>query len=222
MNLNLCIVEDDPRIRSLTAEIINKNPSMRCDYTFSSAEEFLNELGTIHFDYVLMDIGLPGISGTECVSWCTANNKKIDFIMYTTHCDSVEVFGALRAGAKGYILKSGDPNKLIEGILEMADGGSPMSPKISRMVANSFAEMNQPNDNLQKLSLQEWEVLKGLNQGLSYKEIASKKFVSCHTVRAQIRSIYEKLHVHNKVDAIKLIKGDAYMYKNRSNDFLSN
>ena len=81
-----------------------------------------------------------------------------------------------------------------------------MSPQISRLVAESFNEANKRNPDIEKLSKQEWEVLKALNKGLNYKEIAAERFVSTHTVRAQIRSIYDKLHVHSKVEAIKNIK----------------
>ena len=85
----------------------------------------------------------------------------------------------------------------------MAIGGSPMSPQISRLVIDSFHKQTQSLNELSGLTKQEWEVLSGLEKGLTYKEIASQKYVSAHTVRAQIRSIYEKLHVHNKVEAVK-------------------
>jgi len=80
-----------------------------------------------------------------------------------------------------------------------------MSPQISRLVAESFNQSTKKHDHLDKLTKQEWEVLKALDKGLNYREIASERYVSVHTVRAQIRSIYEKLHVHNKLDAVKLI-----------------
>jgi DNA-binding NarL/FixJ family response regulator len=126
--------------------------------------------------------------------------------MYTTHFDANDVFDALRAGAKGYILKGGDPLRLVEDIFEMAAGGSPMSSQISRLVTNSFHQGSDKNEKLDKLTKQEWEVLKSLDKGLSYKEIAAEKFVSPHTVRSQLRSIYEKLHVHTKLEAVNLLR----------------
>ncbi|MFN8317809.1 MAG: response regulator transcription factor [Saprospiraceae bacterium] len=203
--IKVCLVEDDEEIRQLTKDVLEFKEDIICAETCSSAEDFIDKLPDLNVDIVLMDIGLPGMSGIECVRKCTENSSKPDFVMYTTHFDSHEVFEALRAGAKGYILKGGSPDRLIQDIYDIADGGSPMSPQISRLVAESFNEANKRNPDIEKLSKQEWEVLKALNKGLNYKEIAAERFVSTHTVRAQIRSIYDKLHVHSKVEAIKKI-----------------
>jgi DNA-binding NarL/FixJ family response regulator len=204
--IKIGIVEDDEDIRQLTKEVIEINGQVECKYMFASAEALIEAIDTIDADFILMDIGLPGMSGTDCVRYCNAKGKSLTFIMYTTHFDSKDVFEALRAGAKGYILKGGSPERLIQDIYDIAEGGSPMSPQISRLVAESFNENNKKNADLEKLSKQEWEVLKALDRGLNYKEIASERFVSTHTVRAQIRSIYEKLHVRSKLDAVRMIK----------------
>lgn len=204
--INICLVEDDNEIRQLTKSVLELSPEIKCSYEFSNAEDFLRNIETLNVDFVLMDIGLPGMSGTECVKFCNYNNKNIDFIMYTTHFNATDVFEALKSGAKGYILKGGSPEKLVQDIFEMAEGGSPMSPQISRLVTESFNEHSKRNEDLDKLTKQEWEVLKALDKGLNYKEIAAERYVSAHTVRAQIRSIYEKLHVHSKLEAIKMIR----------------
>ena len=153
-----------------------------------------------------MDIGLPGMNGIECVRKCTENNDQINFIMYTTHYDTREVFDALKSGAKGYILKGGSPDRLIQDIYDFAAGGSPMSSQISRLVTDSFSKSKPKKEVIEMLSKQEFEVLRGLERGLNYKEIAAERFVSIHTVRAQIRRIYEKLHVQNKVQALKCLQ----------------
>lgn len=204
--IQLCIVEDDPDIRNLTKEILELDHKILVTNMFSNGEDFIESLSFLNVDLVLMDIGLPKMSGTECVRLCNFKNIKLDFIMYTTHFDAHDVFDALKAGAKGYILKGGNPEKLIEDIYEMAEGGSPMSPQISRLVTNSFNKIGQDSKDLKKLTKQEWEVLKALDKGLNYREIAAERFVSAHTVRAQIRSIYEKLHVHSKLEAINKIR----------------
>lgn len=204
--IKIGIVEDDEDIRQLTKEVIEINGQVECKYMFASAEALIEAIDTVDVDFILMDIGLPGMSGTECVRYFNAKGKPLTFIMYTTHFDSKDVFEALRAGAKGYILKGGSPERLIQDICDIAEGGSPMSPQISRLVAESFNENNKKSADLEKLSKQEWEVLKALDRGLNYKEIAAERFVSTHTVRAQIRSIYEKLHVRSKLDAVRMIK----------------
>lgn len=203
-NIRICIVEDDDDIRKLTKEVVELSGNIKCIETFENAEVFLQNCDDLDVDFVLMDIGLPGISGTECVRICNIENKKIDFIMYTTHFVADEVFEALRAGAKGYILKGSQPQQLIQDIFEMADGGSPMSPQISRLVTESFNQIKRTNDSLNKLTKQENEILGDLDQGLNYKEIANLRFISPHTVRAHIRNIYEKLHVHSKLEAIRI------------------
>ncbi len=203
-NIRICIVEDDDDIRKLTKEVVELSGNIKCIETFENAEVFLQNCDDLDVDFVLMDIGLPGISGTECVRICNIENKKIDFIMYTTHFVADEVFEALRAGAKGYILKGSQPQQLIQDIYEMADGGSPMSPQISRLVTESFNQIKRTNDSLNKLTKQEIEILGDLDQGLNYKEIANLRFISPHTVRAHIRNIYEKLHVHSKLEAIRI------------------
>ena len=167
--IKICIVEDDDEIRNLTKQVVELSGNIKCSDTFENAEMFLQNCDDLDVDFVLMDIGLPGISGTECVRLCNIENKKIDFIMYT-----------------------------------MADGGSPMSPQISRLVADSFSQVSSKNINLEKLTRQENEILGDLDQGLNYKEIAKLRFVSPHTVRSHIRNIYEKLHVHTKLEAIRI------------------
>ena len=201
--VTICIVEDDDDIRQLTKAVVELSGNIIFTHEFANAEEFLKQANDLVVDIILMDIGLPGISGIECVSRCISDGLELNFIMYTTHFDASDVFEALKAGAKGYILKGGPPAKLIEDIYEMASGGSPMSPQISRLVIDSFHKSGKSSNDLTSLTKQEWEVLSGLEKGLTYKEIAGQKFVSAHTVRAQIRSIYEKLHVHNKVEAVK-------------------
>ncbi len=207
-NIKVCLVEDDDEIRSLTKEVLELKKDIVCDPCYQSAEEFIKNIAELKADIVLMDIGLPGMNGIDCVRICTENATKPVFVMYTTHFDSNEVFEALRAGAKGYILKGGSPERLTQDVYDIAEGGSPMSPQISRLVADSFNTINKKSTDLDKLTKQEWEVLKALDKGLNYKEIASERYVSSHTVRAQIRSIYEKLHVHSKLEAIKKIKSN--------------
>lgn len=205
-SIKICIVEDDDEIRSLTKQIVELSGNIICSHSFGDAEDFLQNCDDLDIDFVLMDIGLPGMSGTECVRKCNVENKNIDFIMYTTHFVADEVFEALRAGAKGYILKGSQPNLLIQDIYEMANGGSPMSPRISRLVTESFNQFNQKNDDFDKLTKQEKEILMDLDRGLNYKDIATARFISPHTVRAHIRNVYEKLHVHTKLEAIRILQ----------------
>lgn len=231
MPIRIAIVEDDEEIRKLTAGILNFYDDLECVGSFGSAEQFLQSLPGLQPDVVLMDIGLPGMSGIDCVETCKAlasdsgaEECKAEFIMFTNHTDSREVFDALKAGATGYVLKNGTPEQLARAIRDVMDGGSPMSRQISRMVTAYFRNGGGPEppepamqetptppdkpgplaaaQSTEQLTEQEKIVLDLLAEGLSYKEIAAKRFVSEHTVRTQVRSIYRKLQVHNRTGAL--------------------
>lgn len=227
MPIRVAIVEDDPEIRKLTAGILNLYSDLECVGSFGMAEQFLSVFAGLHPDVVLMDIGLPGMSGIACVENCKALAPEADllacateFIMFTNHSDSREVFEALKAGANGYVLKNGRPEELAEAIRDVIKGGSPMSRQISRMVTTYFryvdqvladneipAESDTPDASIcycqiAQLTERERVVLDLLSEGLMYKEIAAQCFVSTHTVRTQVRSIYRKLQVRSRTAAL--------------------
>lgn len=200
--IKVAIVEDDNEIRKLTASLLNFYEEIECVGTFSNAEEFSQALPSLQPDVVLMDIGLPQQNGIECVRENHLKFPDIEFLMFTNSIDTKGVFEALASGATGYVLKGGKPEKLIESIREVKAGGSPMSRQISRMVTATFQQTEKKYPELEKLTEQEHEVLKGLYLGWSYKEIANHRFVSEHTVRSQVRSIYQKLQVHTRAEVM--------------------
>ena len=204
--IKVAIVEDDKDIRTLTARLLNLYEEIECSHVFPSAEAFQNAL-PLDVDVVLMDIGLPNQNGIECVRACKPLCENVEFIMFTDHLDRKGVFDALAAGATGYVLKGGIPEHLVHAIQEVKNGGSPMSRQISRMVAASFQRTEREFPELEKLTEQERVVLRGLDDGFSYKEIATSKFVSENTVRSQVRSIYEKLQVHTRTEALRKVYG---------------
>jgi DNA-binding NarL/FixJ family response regulator len=206
MSIRVTIVEDDAEIRKMTSSLLNLFADIECSCTFCSAEEFEKALPTLEADVVLMDIGLPGKNGIDCIKTCK-NAQEMNFIMFTTHLEAQNVFDALAAGATGYILKGCNPDRLADAIREVHEGGSPMSREISRLVTSSFKRTEKLFPNLEKITTQEHEVLKGLEKGWSYREIAAQRFVSEHTVRSQVRSIYEKLEVHSRTEALNKVFG---------------
>lgn len=207
MNIRIVIVEDNEEIRKMTASLLNLYPDLECIGAFSNAEEFSAALPQLQPDVVLMDIGLPGQSGIECVRDCHLTHPKVEFIMFTEHTDSEEVFLAIAAGADGYVLKGGTPERLAQNIRDVVGGGSPMSSLISRMVVRSLQELSPRHPDLEKLTGQEWKVLFGLDKGLSYKAIAAEHNVSIDTIRSQVRSIYRKLQVHTRTEALLILNG---------------
>jgi two-component system, NarL family, response regulator LiaR len=205
--IKVAIVEDDDDIREMTASLLNYYADIECIGRFGSAEDYQTALPHLSVDVVLMDIGLPNQNGIECIRACHQAFPNVEYIMFTDHIEAKVVFEALAVGASGYVLKGGVPEHLAEAIREAKAGGSPMSRRISRMVTASFQRTEPLFPELEKLTEQEQAVLRGLDDGKSYRDIAKLKFVSENTIRSQVRSIYEKLQVHTRTEALNKLHG---------------
>jgi DNA-binding NarL/FixJ family response regulator len=149
-----------------------------------------------------MDINMSGMNGIECTRRLKLTLPGVNILMLTVFDDSDQIFQALASGANGYLLKRSSPEKLLEAIREVSQGGSPMSAPIARKVVKSFQVPAPRGVEPTELSQRELEVLQGLAQGLAYKQIADQLNVSIHTVRNYIRRVYEKLHVHSSGEAL--------------------
>ncbi|HVZ55866.1 MAG TPA: response regulator transcription factor [Chitinophagaceae bacterium] len=205
--INVCIVDDNPDLRSALEEIIGMSAGYRCVGTMSNAGEALARLPQIRPDVVLMDINLGGgESGIDCVRELKPRIPQTNFMMCTVYEENEKIFEALRAGASGYILKKTAPVKMLESIRELYEGGAPMSGQIARKVVAAFQEQsaldNPGHNKLDELSNREKGILELLSKGLMYKEIAMELHISQETVRKHVYHIYEKLHVNNRVEAI--------------------
>jgi DNA-binding NarL/FixJ family response regulator len=153
-------------------------------------------------DIAFVDINLPGASGIECVRQLKQRLPHTQFVMLTVYEDSDHIFGALSAGASGYLLKRTSRDELLTALAEVRDGGSPMSSNIARKVVQSFQHAKPGLKAADELSKRENEVLALLAQGYLCKEIADQVGVSLATVKTYIRRIYEKLHVHSRAQAV--------------------
>lgn len=204
MKLKIGIVEDEKQIRDGISMLINGSEGFVCDHVYESAEMALQMLPSLHLDVVLMDIHLPGMSGIDCVEVLKPICPSTQFIMFTSYEDTDSVFNALKVGATGYLTKTTQPSKILDALVDVYKGGSPMSSHIARKIVTSFRPENN-NVELQKLSVREKEILELLAKGLRYKEIADKLFLSTETVRTHIRNIYEKLQVNSRTDALNKV-----------------
>jgi DNA-binding NarL/FixJ family response regulator len=200
--INVAIVEDEDEVREGLAVLINGSEGFRCIQTYSSAESALPEILKNKPDVVLMDINLPGMSGIECISKLKASRPGLPIMVLTVYDDDEKIFESLRAGASGYLLKKTPPAKLLGAILELHDGGSPMSGSIARKVVEAFQTMGPSSEQAQNLSKREQEILSLLAKGYRYREIADRLFISIETVRTHLRNIYEKLHVRSRSEAV--------------------
>ena len=175
------------------------------DRIFSSAEEalpFIPQLNGI----VIVDIQLPGMNGAEFVRHISQNNKQLQSMICSVHDDDAFVFRALKNGALGYLLKDSTGDQIISALIELRNGGSPMSSYIARKVIGSFRIPEQTIDVTNLLSDRENEVLDLISEGLIYKEIADRLFISPETVRKHVRNVYKKLHVQNKIEALNKLR----------------
>lgn len=200
---SIAIVEDDSKVHSLLSEEIYLNLKVKDLYVFEDGKIALKELTRVPVDIALFDINLPGMNGIECIQKLKILHPKMQIIVLTIYDNPEVIFNALKAGATGYLLKSTPSEKIIEAILEVKNGGSPISSTIARKVIEAFCVREKTNEYFQELSNREKEILEHLNKGYRYKEIADKLFLSIDTIRTHVRNIYEKLQVNSRVEALK-------------------
>jgi len=198
--IGVSIIEDNSYLRTGWLAALKSVPDFVVLGAYASCEEAFRSSDPGDSDVVLMDIGLPGMSGIEGVKYLTEHFPKVATIICTVYDDDQKVFEALCAGAVGYLLKKIDAPELIKAIRDAAAGGSPMSPNIARKVIATFHKT--PAKTAEQLTEGESEVLNLLAQGKSYAAIAGEVHLSLDGVRTRIRRIYEKLHVHTRSEAV--------------------
>ena len=201
MMLKVAIVEDNNTLRHSLENLLNRTEGIKCVASLSNLMNVVSEFAKADPEIVLMDIGLPNISGIEGVRTVKTNFPSIQIMMFTVFEDDDSIFDAIKTGASGYLLKKSAPEEIIEAIQELHRGGAPMSPIIARKVVNSFQSNHNPVQQFD-LTVREKEILYALVDGLSYKKIADKYCVSISTVRTHICNIYQKLHVNTKAQAV--------------------
>jgi DNA-binding NarL/FixJ family response regulator len=201
--IQVAIVEDDEEIRASLSRRIAGTSSLKFLCACADAETALAELPRCKPDVVLMDINLPNMDGVECVRRLKAQMPETQFVMLTVYEDNNRLFQSLTAGASGYLLKRTTPVKLVSAIREAHAGGSPMTPQIARRVVQYFRQAPQPaTEKFPKLTPRENDVLDQLSKGFRYKEIVVNLGISQGTLNGYIRSIYEKLHVQSRTEAV--------------------
>jgi DNA-binding NarL/FixJ family response regulator len=199
--IEVAIIEDDAAIRDGLAQLIDAEPGMRCKQCHESVEDALADHPLAAPDVILLDIHLPGMLGSEGVSELCARYVGAAVLMLTIYEEQDKVFESLCNGACGYLLKKTPPARLIEYIREAHAGGAPMSPEIARKVIGLFRQVRPPAEK-HSLTPQEIKLLALLADGYSYQNAAGQLDISINTVRNHVRSIYEKLHVHTKAEAV--------------------
>lgn len=204
--ITVAIVEDNSGLGASLRRVVESSPDCQCVGVWKSGEEALTKIPAFRPRVVLMDIHLPGISGIETTAKLKQEIPELLVIMVTVYRDHDKIFDALKAGACGYLLKRSSPAEVRQAILDVCEGGAPMSAEIARRVVEAFHQPRKPasstpQEEAAQLSKRETEILELLTQGLANKEIADRLGLSIETVRVHLRRIYDKLHVHSRTEA---------------------
>ena len=200
--IKVAIIEDQRDIRECLTFLINGTEGYSCTGSYRSMEEALDGIGHQLPDVVLSDIGLPGMDGIEGARILKERHPNLLLLMLTVYDDDERIFDAMCAGASGYLLKKTPPARLIESLREAVQGGAPMSPEVARRVIALFREIRPPDRADYELTPHETRLLKLFVEGHNYKTAAAELGVSVNTVNFHVRSIYEKLQVHTRSEAV--------------------
>jgi len=201
---SIAIIEDDDKIRDYLLTLLRKAFPVTDITAYSNAEDAFAVLKDEPVDLALFDIELPGMSGIQCMYKLKAIHLTMQCMMLTVFDDAENIFKAIKAGATSYMLKNSSPEKIVEAVNDLQNGGSPMSSQIARKVIEAFQQTNTGNnESYHSLSRREQEIIQVLAKGFRYKEIADQLFLSQETIRTHIRNIYEKLQVNSRSEALK-------------------
>ncbi|MBX2923980.1 MAG: response regulator transcription factor [Chitinophagaceae bacterium] len=203
--ISVFVVEDNNDFNILLTQLFQTHPEFIFSGSARTGQEALYNIPLQNPDVVLMDIGLPDMSGVECIAKLKPRCRNTEFVAFTVADQDEVVFDALKAGATSYLMKATPPADLIKAIKEVHNGGSPISSDIARKLINLFSQQSnhlKPFKNDFGISRREDEMLTYLAEGMTYQEAADKMFISLSTLKSHIYNTYEKLQVNNKVEAI--------------------
>ena len=212
MAIDVIVVEDDSRLRSGLAEMINNDSECNCVGAFASGEDAVANAPALSPQVAVMDINLPGMDGIECVGILSDKICALQTVMLTVYQDTDSLFRALAAGAHGYLVKPVRMRDLLSAIKDIHKGGAPLTSALARKVVDAFRNQSSSDtqdvqsggrcDEAAELAPREKQVLDLLAQGYSYKEIADQLNVAFGTVHTYVLRIYKKLHVRSKNAAV--------------------
>lgn len=202
MSITISIVEDNAGTREMLSKLFDRSPGLTCLRAYASGEDAVRGIPQEPSEVAVVDINLPGMSGIECVARLKQLLPALQVLMLTTYEESDLIFGSLRAGANGYLLKTMPAGELVEAVRQVRAGGAPMSMQIARKVIAHFHGAKSEPGRMEQLTNRENEVLGLLAKGHLYKEISEQLGISMSTVRTHIHTIYEKLHVQTRTEAV--------------------
>lgn len=213
MNIKVALFEDNALLCDSLFQLINGSEGFICTGAFPDCSDLIRKVESADPDVILMDIDLPGMNGIEAVGKINQTHPEIMIIMQTVFNDNERIFQSITAGASGYLLKNTSPARILESIREAATGGAPMTPSIAHKILEVFRSRKPalPAKEQSQLNDRQKEILECIFNGMSYKLIAEKLFISVDTVRYHVKNIYEILHVHSRDELISKVKGKSFL-----------
>jgi DNA-binding NarL/FixJ family response regulator len=205
--IRIAVVDDEPAIRLELRRLLEQNPRFRVVATLPSGEAALRHLAAQPAEVVLMDLHLPGLSGSDCIRRLKEHRPELTVVVLTKFEDPDHLFEALKAGANGYLLKTCTATELEAAVLQARDGGAPLTGEIAARVLGFFHRLGSGDRKADGLTPRERDVLDLLAQGFAYKEIARRLGLSGETVNSYVKTIYRKLNVHSAVEAARFARG---------------
>lgn len=206
--ISVVIVEDLPIHQLYLKTIIDQDEQLTCLDVFDNGKDAMEYIPILKPDVVLIDLGLDDINGVDCIAHLSKICPDIKFMVCTVHDEDEKVFEALKCGANSYILKKSKPYQIVDAIIEMKEGGSPISSDIARKVLSHLPKIKQDVDNSNyHITPREKEILNSLSRGLSYQEVADELFISVKTLKKHTYNIYQKLNANNRTEALNRFFG---------------
>ncbi len=201
VSVRLALVEDRPDVRQLLTERLAFFDDVELVSVSGSAEAFFERLDAAAPEVVLMDIELPGMDGIEATGRLRESHPETEVLMLTVFEDEDRIFAAVQAGASGYLLKDASAGRIVGAVLEVARGGAPVSPLVAKKLLGWIR-----GDDCEAVGLtdRERDVLGLIVEGLTEDGIADRLFISPHTVRSHIKSLYRKLEVHSRAEVVRV------------------
>jgi DNA-binding NarL/FixJ family response regulator len=206
MKFRVAAFDDNADQREALAMMLDAGERTECVGVFPDGGAPVERVGSCTPHVVLMDIDMPEATGIECVGLLRQRFPELKILMRTVFEDDEKIFNAIRAGADGYFLKQTPMRKLMEGIIDVMEGGAPMSPAVARRVLE-FSKRQPPKADVKnefQLTEREHEILSWLVKGYSYKMIAAELEISFSTVNTHVNRVYGKLHVNSATEAVAL------------------
>ena len=204
--IKVMIVEDDPVFLNRFCKIVTAHPDYELFAAVTSGVAARESLARGAPDVLLIDLGLPDISGTQIIRETAMRHPQTDIMVVTVFGDEEHVLASVEAGATGYLLKDSLPEEFIDVIDQLRAGGSPISPVIARRLLKRLRPTQPPLEpdvsDCKRLSARESEILGLIAKGFTFSELAKLLEISPHTVTTYVKKIYQKLAVHSRGEAV--------------------